>query len=362
MPKPASVLATTNDRGLPPEEVLFGSTRAMQEIREKLEKFAGTTVPILIRGESGTGKELIAQLIHRKSALRSGPFVKITCPAIPGTPIESELFSQEKQSQAGLDPGPPEIAKRAAGGTLFLDEIGDLDKGLQGKLLRLLQDGQFAAPEGRHFKPFQVRVICAASRNLEQDIKKEAFRPDLFYRVNVASVDLPALRDRRSDIRGLVDYFLGVYTEKFQCRVEPISNRTIRLFEEFSWPGNIRELENLIKRYVILGSETELHTLLEDSQKRAADSVTGRSASMSLKKITKQASRDLEREIILQVLAENHWNRRQTARTLDISYRALLYKLKDACAAVPRVPGGKETDHVGHDAKESRQAWPKLPG
>ena len=341
MSKPASGVTAANYRGLPPEDVFFGNTRAMQELREKVEKLADTTIPVLIRGESGTGKELMARYIHRKSAFRAGPFVKITCPAIPGTPIENELFGNEKYGLTGAPPGPPGIVKRAAGGTLFLDEIGDLDKGLQGKLLTLLQDGQLAASEGREFKPFDVRVICAASSNLEQKINSGAFRPDLFYRVNVVSVDLPPLRERRSDIRILVDYFLRLYCAKFQCRVEPISTKTMRLFENFSWPGNIRELENVIKRYVILGSEGEMRASLEESETRAADSMTRGGASMSLKAITKQASRDLEREIILQVLAENRWNRRQTARILNISYRALLYKLKDACAVVPRPVGAR---------------------
>ena len=356
MPRSARVLGAINDRDLPPEKVLFGNTRAMQEIREKIEKFAGTTVPVLIRGESGTGKQLIAELIHQKSAFRSGPFVKITCPAIPGTLLESELFSQDTQSLISVSPAPPDIARRAAGGTLFLDEIGDLDKGLQGKLLKLLQDGQLAAAEGRDFKPYEVRIICAASRNLEQDISNGAFRPDLFYRVNVASIDLPPLRERRSDIQDLTRYFLQLYQQKFQCKVEPISAKTLRLFEDFSWPGNIRELENLIKRYVILGSEAELQGLLEDRHQRLANLPLSKGAPMSLKKITKQASRDLEREIILQVLAENRWNRRQTARTLDISYRALLYKLKEACTVVPRVSRGRDDNTLAGEAKAGQQS------
>jgi len=352
MSKPASAAAAPNYRGLPPEELFFGGTRAMQDLREKVEKFADTTIPVLIRGESGTGKELMAQFIHRKSAFRAGPFVKVTCPAIPGTPIESELFNNEKHGLTGAHPAPPDIVKRAAGGTLFLDEIGDLDKGLQGKLLKLLQDGQLAASEGREFKPFEVRIICAASNNLERDINCGAFRPDLFYRVNVVSVDLLPLRERKSDIPSLVDYFLRVYCARFQSRVEPISAKTLRLFENFSWPGNIRELENLIKRYVILGSEGEMQGLLEESEARAADAMARGRASMSLKAITRQASRDLEREIILQVLAENRWNRRQTARILNISYRALLYKLKDACAVTPRAVANEVSSTFKHRDKD----------
>jgi len=339
-------VASLDSRAIPPEDVLFGSTRAMQGVREKVEKLAATTVPVLIRGEGGTGKALIAQLIHRKSAFRSGPFVTVTCPAIPGTALETELFGEKKSSPIGAPPAPSVIAKRAAGGTLFLDEIGDLERGLQGKLLNLLQEGHLASGDGRDVKPYNVRIICSASNNLEHDIRSGAFRPDLFYRVNVASIELPPLRERSSDLPILVDYFMRMYSEKFRCTADPIPPKTLRLFESFSWPGNIRELENLIKRYVILGSESEL---LDSSGSRSVGFTPPKRTSMPLKQITKQASRDLEREIILQVLAENHWNRRQAARMLEISYRALLYKLKNACVtAPPRIPGG---------AKAPQQSW-----
>ena len=341
MPREASAVAILTSRAIPPEDVLFGSTRAMQGVRERVEKLAATTVPVLIRGEGGTGKALIAQLIHRKSGFRSGPFVTVTCPAIPGTALETELFGERTSSLNGAPPAPTVIAKRAAGGTLFLDEIGDLEKGLQGKLLNVIQEGQLVSGDGRDVKPHNVRIICSASNNLEHDMRSGAFRPDLFYRVNVASVELPPLRERIADLQILVDYFMRMYSEKFRCAADPIPAKTLRLFESFSWPGNIRELENLIKRYVILGSESEL-----------LDSSVGftppKRTSMPLKQITKQASQDLEREIILQVLAENHWNRRQAARMLEISYRALLYKLKNACVTAPRVPAG---------AKAPQQGW-----
>lgn len=336
MPKEASVLIGPPQRTLPPEDVLFGTTRAMQAVREKVEKLAAATVPVLIRGEGGAGKELIAQLIHRKSAFRSGPFVTVTCPAIPGTALETELFGEKTSSTTGAAPPPSVIAKRAAGGTLFFDEIGDLEKGLQGKLLNLLQEGQLAGGGGRVVKPSDVRIICSASNNLEEDIRNGAFRPDLFYRVNVASIELPPLRERTADLQILIDYFMRLYSEKFQCTAEPIPSTTLRLFESFCWPGNIRELENLIKRYVILGSESEL---VEPPGSRSVGFTAPKRVSMPLKQITKQASRDLEREIILQVLAENHWNRRKAARMLEISYRALLYKLKNACLTGPRLPG-----------------------
>jgi len=338
MANAASVLATASHRDMPPDQVVFGNTRKMKELRENLDKLARTNIPVLIRGESGTGKEIIAQLIHRKSLRETGPFVKVTCSAIPGTPLEGELFGNEKGGFTGDDGVKPEIIQQAARGTLFLDEIGDLGKGLQARLLQLLQDGRFSPIEDAEVDRVDVRMICTTNRNLEEEIKSGAFRPDLFYRLNVASIDLPPLRERRADIPILVDYFLERYREKFNCVVRSISPATLRSLEVFSWPGNIRELENLIKRYVILGSESAICDGLADPVTRTLGEANSDEGGLSLKKITKQASRELEREIILQALEENCWNRRKTARALKISYRALLYKMKDAGVVSARVP------------------------
>jgi two-component system, NtrC family, response regulator AtoC len=338
MANATSVLAAASYRDMPPDQVVFGNTRKMKELREKLDKLARTNIPVLIRGESGTGKEIIAQLIHRMSLREAGPFVKVTCSAIPGMPLESELFGYKKDALAGTMRARPEIVERAVQGTLFLDEIGDLSKGLQANLLQLLQDGQFSPIEGQEVDHVDVRMICATNRNLEEAIKSGSFRPDLFYRINVASIDLPPLRERKSDIQNLVEYFLDRYRKKFNCVVRPISPETLRSFEELSWPGNIRELENLIKRYVILGSESAICDGLTEPVTRTLGQTHSADGRFSLKKITKQASRQLEREIILQVLAENSWNRRRTARVLNISYRALLYKMKDAGVVNARVP------------------------
>jgi two-component system, NtrC family, response regulator AtoC len=330
MANAASVLAAPSYRDMPPDHIVFGNTRKMKELRENLNKLARTNISVLIRGESGTGKEIIAQLIHRKSLREAGPFVKVTCSAISGTPIEGELFGNEKNGFTGDDDAKPEIVQHAARGTLFLDEIGDLSKALQAKLLQLLQDRQFSPMEDVEVDHVDMRMVCATNRNLEEEIKSGTFRPDLFYRLNVASLDLPPLRERRADIPILVQYFLERYREKFNCMVRTISSATLQSFEEFSWPGNIRQLENLIKRYVILGSESAIYDGLADSVARTLGEANPDEGRLSLKRITKQASRELEREIILQALEENRWNRRKTARALKISYRALLYKMKDA--------------------------------
>src|SRR5215469_1999761 len=240
---------------LPPDFVIFGSSDAMREVRTNMDRVADAGVPVLIRGESGTGKEVIAKLLHQRSARRLGPFVKINCPAIPAALIESELFGYEKGAFTGADGRKLGLVEVAHGGTLFLDEIAELDIGLQSKLLHFLQDGQFYAIGGKKEKQVAVRFICATNRRLEEEIQAGRFRQDLFYRIKVVSLSLPALRDRCCDIPLLIEHFLRTYSQQFRRSLRPLSVRTATALENYLWPGNIRELENLIKNYVILGSE-----------------------------------------------------------------------------------------------------------
>lgn len=315
---------------MPPEAVVFGRTEAMNAVRDRLMKLAGANVPVLIQGESGTGKDIIARMVHANSPWRSGPWVKVNCPAIPGTLLESELFGYEKGAFTGaygVKPGRVEMAHR---GTLFLDEISELDMPLQSKLLQLLQDGQFCRIGAQEDKKVEVRVVCATNRKLEQEVENGTFRSDLFYRINVVNLHLPPLRERASDIPDLIAYFLEYHNRKYNCRAKALSSEMMAVLRKYHWPGNIRELENLIKRYVILGSEDVLST---DLAPRSADffstdiPVDGQ---ISLKKLTRQAVRELERKVILKVLQNHHWNRKQAAKALNISYRALLYKIRDA--------------------------------
>src|SRR5712675_3334455 len=240
---------------MPPDSVVFGSTEAMRALRERLAKIAGANVPVLIHGESGTGKDIIARMIHTASPWKTGPWVKVNCPAIPGTLLESELFGYEKGAFTGaygMKPGRVEMAHR---GTLFLDEISELDLALQSKLLQLLQDGQFCRIGAQEDKKVEVRVVCATNRKLEQEIENGTFRSDLFYRINVVNLHLPPLRERAADIPELVNYFLEYHNHKYNCRAKPLSGELMATLKEYRWPGNIRELENLVKRYVILGNE-----------------------------------------------------------------------------------------------------------
>ena len=315
---------------MPPEAIVFGRSEAMQAVRDRLLKLAGANVPVLIQGESGTGKDIVARMIHANSPWRTGPWVKVNCPAIPGTLLESELFGYEKGAFTGaygMKPGRVEMAHR---GTLFLDEISELDMGLQSKLLQLLQDGQFCRIGAQEDKKVEVRVVCATNRILEQEIENGTFRADLFYRINVVNLQLPALRERANDIPELAAYFLEYHNRKYNCRAKPLSAELMAVLCKYHWPGNIRELENLIKRYVILGTED---VIANDLTPRAPDFFNTEipvDGQISLKKLTRAAVRELERKVILKVLQNCHWNRKKAARALSISYRALLYKIRDA--------------------------------
>jgi two-component system response regulator AtoC len=326
----ASVSSLVQSLGeIPPNAVVFGHSDAMLSLRERLDKVAGANVPVLIHGESGTGKDIIARMIHGLSPWRTGPFVKVNCPAIPGTLLESELFGYEKGAFTGAygtKPGRVEMAHR---GTLFLDEISELDLGLQSKLLQLLQDGQFCRIGAQEDKKVEVRIVCATNRKLEEEIENGTFRQDLFYRINVVNLYMPPLRERRGDIEDLVRYFLEYYNRKYNCRARALSPELMLVLQKYHWPGNIRELENLIKRYVILGTEEAITNDLVSQQRDVFNPEISIDGPISLKKLTRQAVRELERKVILKVLQANHWNRKQSARALNISYRALLYKIRD---------------------------------
>ncbi len=334
---------------MPPATVVFGRTEAMQAVRERLTKLAAANVPVLIQGESGTGKDIIARMIHAASPWRSGPWVKVNCPAIPGTLLESELFGYEKGAFTGaygVKPGRVEMAHR---GTLFLDEISELDMSLQSKLLQLLQDGQFCRIGAQEDKRVEVRVVCATNRKLEQEIENGTFRSDLFYRINVVNLHLPPLRERAMDIPDLAAYFLEYHNRKYNCRAKPLSTDMMAVLRKYHWPGNIRELENLIKRYVILGNE---EVILADLTPREPDFFSSDMAldgQLSLKTLTRQVVRELERKVILKVLQNHHWNRKQAARTLGISYRALLYKIRDAGLPSNRVAKQREAERPKQD-------------
>ena len=327
----------------PPDEVIFGHSTQMAIARSKLERVADTNVPVLIQGECGTGKEMIAKLFHARSIRSHAAFVKVICPAIPGTLIESELFGYEKGAFTGAYASKRGRVELAHQGTLFLDEIGSLDLSVQAKLLQLLQDGSFVRVGGQELKKINARIVSAANGNLRQRAEEGSFRLDFFFRINAVTIDLPPLRHRTADLPMLIDYFLEVHSKALHCEPRPLSRAMHRLMQKFNWPGNIRQLENLIRSYILIGSEEALSAELVPAGASDLAPEIDLANPISLKQITKEATHNLEQQIILKVLRANGWSRRKTAKRLNISYRSLLYKLEGspviAAAAASRNSG-----------------------
>jgi two-component system, NtrC family, response regulator AtoC len=318
---------------LPPEHVYFGPSETMQAVRQRVDRAASLNVPILILGESGTGKEVLARFVHNRSPWREGPFIKVNCPAIPGSLLESELFGFQKGAFTGANAAKPGRMELAQGGTLFMDEIAELDASLQAKLLHVLQDGHFTRIGDHEERRMDARVICATNRVLAQEIESGGFRADLFYRINVISITLPPLRDRREDIPYLVEYLREQFNRRFQREAGPVSKEVLHLLQQRDWPGNIRELENCMARYVILGSEEAFYSDRNQTSEKKHLSFAyelNEDGNIPLKRIAQQVTRRMEHDVILKVLQANHWNRRKAAEVLKISYRALLYKVRQA--------------------------------
>jgi two-component system response regulator AtoC len=342
-----SLVLRTED--FPPEGVIFGRSSSMQVCQQKIQKFAATNVPLLIQGESGTGKGVLARYIHSRSSVSAGPFVSVNCAAIPGTLLESELFGYEKGAFTGAYTSKPGRVELANNGTLFLDGIDEIDLPLQAKLLQLLQDAQFSRIGGREDIVVQIRVICATNRPLEHEIAAGRFRSDLYYRINVARVELPALRARIEDVPQLAMYFYERHRKRHKSSAHPISPALLKLLEKHTWPGNIRELENLMERYVILGSEEAIGAELTSWERTPISTELPITGPIHLKKVTRKAVQELERKIILSALEANRWNRKRAASDLRISYRALLYKIRQAGLPPKRSSSASNTPTVASE-------------
>jgi len=315
--------------GLPPEEILFGQSPVMSAIREKVQKIVRTDVPILIHGENGTGKGLLAQYIHHNSSFSSGEFVKVNCAGLPDGLLESELFGYEKGAFADAHTSKPGYVETAHRGTLYLDEIADLGQSLQAKMLQLLQDGQFNRLGDKQERRAETRVICSTSRNLQKEIDGGRFRQDLFYRINVISINLPSLQERREDIVPLTNYFLKELNARFERNTPPLPEEIMESLACREWRGNIRELENLVARYAILGSLDNVTPELPFRRSPVSLPRVGADCTIPLKRIGKQAVREMGSKLILQALRSNKWNRRKAAKDLKISYRMLLYEMRE---------------------------------
>jgi DNA-binding NtrC family response regulator len=312
-------VAEQNDR-----EFVVGSSPATREVIELVHKVAKLSATVLILGESGTGKELLARLIHRESGTREAPFVAVNLAAIPKELVESTLFGHEKGAFTGAIRQQLGKFELATGGTLFLDEVGDLRYELQAKLLRAIQEGEIERVGGTHPIKTDFRLIAATNTDLEKAVKEGTFREDLFYRLNVIPIRLPALRERIQDLPDLARFFLRRYNLKFRKNIQGIADSTVRILGSYWWPGNIRELENLIERLVAVSDKDwitdedlpyELHVARLDAEGPATENLLDRAVST------------FERNFIIRALEKGGWNVTATARTLGIPLSTLKFKM-----------------------------------
>ena len=315
----------------------------MRLVEDMIDHVADTDVTVLIRGESGTGKELVARTLHARSGRAQRTFVKVNCAALPSELLESELFGYERGAFTGAEKRRLGKFELANGGTIFLDEISEVHPSLQAKLLQVLQDGHFSRLGGETDLSVDARVIAASNRNLENAVRESAFRADLFYRLNVVTISLPPLRERREEIPFLTDFFFERYAREYGKVAAPVSAELREALLAYDWPGNIRELENLVKRVVVLGAAAPV---LLELRARAIEApapvawpvaaseldrfLSGETDRVSLKQVGREAAQVAEARLIAKVLERTRWNRKEAAEILQISYKALLYKMKDA--------------------------------
>jgi two-component system, NtrC family, response regulator AtoC len=358
---------------------VWGNSEKMRAIATVIEQVADSDVTVLIRGESGVGKELVSRAIHQRSNRRNRPFVKVNCAALPAELLESELFGHERGAFTGAATTRIGKFEQADSGTLMLDEIGEMKPALQAKLLHVLQDGEFTKLGSNKRVEVDVRIVAATNRDLEKMLRSGEFREDLYYRLKVIELTVPALRERRDEIPTLTDFFVARYSRKYNRPARPISDELRQLFAEYEWPGNIRELENMIKRVVILQDEQLVIREIQRNMQRAsvapaapaatpmaalaAAAAAAAAAAMpegvapvapaapatarpepddgagepegveeggeSLAVVAKAAAMKAERAAIEHTLRQVHWNRRKAAQILGVSYKTLLNKIKE---------------------------------
>ena len=326
----AAPSATIKTNEFIPEEIIFGRSHLMGELAERLRQVAASSVPVLLHGESGTGKDVLARLLHRWSGQSKGPFISVNCPAIPSQLLESELFGYDKGAFTGADRDKPGRFEAAQDGASFLDEISEISVELQAKLLHALQDGSISRIGSQRDIQVQARVVCATNRNLEDEVELGNFRRDLMYRIAVVSLRVPPLRERREDIPVIAKYMLSRFAKQYNTPERPLTESITDRLMNHGWPGNLRELENALKRYAVFGTEASLLAGLETSPRMINPDEFIVDGDYSLKRATRRAVSHVERHLILRVLQIHNWNRTKAAKQLNISYRALLYKIQQA--------------------------------
>ncbi|MBV8894249.1 MAG: sigma-54-dependent Fis family transcriptional regulator [Acidobacteria bacterium] len=326
------------------DDVFFvAASAAMRKIRSQAALVANVDIPVLLLGESGTGKEVLARLIHKLSPRAHRTFLKVNCAAVPADLLESELFGYEPGAFTGAThpkPGKFELCNK---GTILLDEIGEMPPLLQAKLLHVLQDQQFSRLGSRSVIKVDVRILAATNINIPEALATKRLREDLYYRLNAFTLQLPPLRERKEEIPILLKHFMARLSERYARPPLPLSPTLLEACQEYSWPGNLRELNNFIKRYLILGDEklaiAEIQPKLDSNGARFDIAGTKTNESVGgLKSLARSAKDEAEAEAIAKALDETNWNRKQAAALLKISYKALLYKIRQYGIAQSKSP------------------------
>jgi len=330
------------------DRILVGNSPAIRAVKELIRHVAKSDLNVVICGESGVGKELVAQALHLSSDRRNGPFVKVNCAAIPNELLESELFGYERGAFTGADKTKMGRFELAHKGTILLDEIGDMPLVLQSKMLQVLQDFQFSRLGGKKDVTVDCWVLGASNQDLEQSVAEGRFREDLYYRLNIINIIMSPLRERPEDIAPLIDYFAGQFAPKIENRVFEFNDSVRSFLGEYSWPGNVRELKNTVERLMLLGDWETVREMLVSRETQhfngpelavqgvpqAPDQVDEKKDRKKkfppLKEVKRKAILKAEGELISEVLKETAWNRKRSAEILQISYKALLYKIKQA--------------------------------
>ena len=316
-------------------EGIVARSPSMKGIMDTIRKVSGYRSHVLIGGESGTGKEVLARAVHRMSPWKDKPFVAVNCGAIPSSLMESEFFGHVRGAFTDAVSDKAGLFEEASGGTLFLDEIGDLPIDLQVKLLRAIQEGEIRRVGGSNSIRVDVRIIAATARDLAAEVERGRFREDLFYRLNVVPVNIPPLRERREDIRPLAEHLVHRLSLRLGGGLRALSPDGMKALHRYPWPGNVREMENLLERAAILADSTTLGSedilpLLTGQAGPGTESAAQEDLSI------KKATRAMEKKLIERALRKTQYNRSQAARLLEISHRALLYKIKDYGLEVPK--------------------------
>jgi len=314
------------------DEVFFVCGSApMRKIRSQAKLVANVDIPVLILGESGVGKEVIAKMIHKYSPRSHRTFLKVNCAAVPADLLESELFGYEPGAFTGATHAKPGKFELCNKGTIMLDEIGEMPPSLQAKLLHVLQDQQFSRLGSRTVQKVDVRVLAATNINIQEAIATRKLREDLYYRLNGFTITLPPLRERKEEISLLLKHFMSQVAERYARPPLPLTPSLMQACERYAWPGNLRELGNFVKRYLVLGDEEMAMAELAPHAEKAlaaASAAGGGAANNGLKSLVRSVKDEAEMEAISHALTETNWNRKKAAALLKISYKALLYKIR----------------------------------